>query len=54
MTDITIFGTPIESILLETGKQYYFTLDSVNLELWDGWIDGDVWYYVKKLSMPLT
>jgi len=47
-TDTSNFGTPIESILLESGKQYYITVDSVNLELWDGWIDGAIWHYVRK------
>jgi hypothetical protein len=41
-------GTISESILLETNVQYFITVDSVNLELWDGWIDGDVWHYVRK------
>lgn len=48
-TDTNHFGTLIESILLESGKQYYIqTADSVNLILNDGWIDGSVWYYVRK------
>lgn len=48
-TDTSNFGTPIESILLETGKQYYIrTVDSVNLILDDGWTDSSVWHYVRK------
>jgi len=48
-TDTSNFGTPIESILLETGKQYYIrTVDSVNLVFDDGWFDGPVWHYVRK------
>ena len=42
-TDTNNFGTIIESILLETGKQY-----SVNLVLDDGWADSSVWHYVRK------
>jgi hypothetical protein len=48
-TDTSNFGAPIESILLETGKQYYIrAVDSVNLVFDDGWYDGPVWYYVRK------
>ena len=48
-TDTSNFGTPIESILLETGKQYFITtVDSANLVLNDGWIDSSVWHYVRK------
>ena len=48
-TDTNNFGTLIESILLETSKQYYIqTVDSVNLILNDGWTDSSVWHYVKR------
>ena len=47
-TDTNNFGTPIEYIMLETGKRYNIIVDSVNLVLYDEWIDGASWYYVRK------
>lgn len=46
--DTSHFGTPIEYILLETGMRYNVRVDSVNLQLYDQWIDGASWHYIRK------